>query len=211
MARLEPIEQSTAQTVVLSAHQDSVNQWNPWFGESPGADDNGSGSATIFEALRVILAGGVVPSRPLEFHWYSAEEAGLLGSQKVVASYIKQSRDIYAVYHNDMTGYLSDDTKNPAIGIVTDYVNQALVPTIEMLADAYSGISWVHTTCGYACSDHASWTKAGVPSAFTFEGPFEKHSPFIHTTKDTVEHINFDHMAAFCRVVVGFAIEMSYA
>jgi bacterial leucyl aminopeptidase len=29
--------------VILSAHIDSVNQWNPWFGRAPGADDDGSG------------------------------------------------------------------------------------------------------------------------------------------------------------------------
>jgi leucyl aminopeptidase len=29
--------------VIMSAHLDSVNQWNPYFGRSPGADDDGSG------------------------------------------------------------------------------------------------------------------------------------------------------------------------
>ncbi len=44
IARLEPANPNpNAEIVVLSAHQDSVNQWNPWFGRSPGADDDGSG------------------------------------------------------------------------------------------------------------------------------------------------------------------------
>ncbi|KAJ3365556.1 Leucine aminopeptidase 1 [Kappamyces sp. JEL0680] len=78
IARLEPVDASPdAEIVVLSAHQDSVNQWNPWFGRSPGADDDGSGSCTIFEALTVFVETGFVPSnRVLEFHWYSAEEGG---------------------------------------------------------------------------------------------------------------------------------------
>lgn len=29
--------------VILGAHIDSVNWLNPWFGRSPGADDDGSG------------------------------------------------------------------------------------------------------------------------------------------------------------------------
>ncbi|KAJ1780886.1 hypothetical protein LPJ59_007170, partial [Coemansia sp. RSA 2399] len=32
------------ETVVLSAHQDSVNLWLPWFGRASGADDDGSGT-----------------------------------------------------------------------------------------------------------------------------------------------------------------------
>lgn len=32
---------SSDDIIILSAHQDSVNQWNPWFGRSPGADDDG--------------------------------------------------------------------------------------------------------------------------------------------------------------------------
>lgn len=68
---------------MLSAHQDSVNQYDPYNGISPGADDNGSGSATVFEALRVMLKNEIVPVKPLEFHWYSAEEGGLLGSQAI--------------------------------------------------------------------------------------------------------------------------------
>ena len=73
--------QSEPEIVILSAHQDSVNQWNPWFGRSPGADDNGSGSTTIWEVLSVLVESGYIPEkRNLEFHWYSAEEGGLLGT-----------------------------------------------------------------------------------------------------------------------------------
>ncbi|KAI8910192.1 hypothetical protein EDD86DRAFT_190055 [Gorgonomyces haynaldii] len=208
IARIEPLELKTNETVILSAHQDSVNQFNPWFGRSPGADDNGSGSTTIFEALRVLLKSDWVPNKIVEFHWYSAEEAGLLGSQKVVQQYVKEKREVYAVYHNDMTGYLSEDIK-PTFGLVTDYVNKGLSKALEMIVDTYLSIGWAYTKCGYACSDHASWTKVGIPSTFSFEGPFEKSSPFIHTTQDTVAHINFEHMAEFVKAVIAFAVELS--
>ncbi len=94
IARLEPVEEfsQNPEIVILSAHQDSVNMWNPWFGRSPGADDDGSGTTTVFEAMTVLVEGGYVPSsRILEFHFYAAEEGGLLGSQKVVEQYVSQS------------------------------------------------------------------------------------------------------------------------
>ena len=37
--------------VILGAHLDSVNWLNPWFGRSPGADDDGSGTLTVSNVL----------------------------------------------------------------------------------------------------------------------------------------------------------------
>ncbi|KAI8927904.1 hypothetical protein BC831DRAFT_450925 [Entophlyctis helioformis] len=222
IARLEPASASASsasassapeEIIVVSAHQDSVNQFNPYFGRSPGADDDGSGSTTIFEALtRLVKSGSFVPVRPIEFHWYSAEEGGLLGSQKVVASYIKNEAKtrVIANFHNDMTGY-QPSKKKPVVGISTDFVNPKLTKFLELITETYSEIPWVHTKCGYACSDHATWTKAGVPAVFTFEAPFADHSPYIHTTEDTVDSIDFGHMAQFVRGVIGFAVELSLA
>jgi hypothetical protein len=36
----------------------------------------------------------------VEFHWYSAEEGGLLGSQAIFSAYEKQGRDVKAMYVN---------------------------------------------------------------------------------------------------------------
>ena len=52
---------------------------------------------------------------------------------------------------------------------------------LEMIIDAYVAIGYQESTCGYGCSDHASWNKMGFDAAFTFESPFEHHNPYIHT------------------------------
>lgn len=58
---------------------------------SPGADDDCSGTVSILEAFRVLAESGFIPvNGPVEFHWYAAEEGGLLGSQ-AVARYKKES------------------------------------------------------------------------------------------------------------------------
>lgn len=51
----------------------------------------------------MLYENGFVPGRPLEFHFYSGEEGGLLGSQKVVKKYVEDDVNVYAVLHNDMT------------------------------------------------------------------------------------------------------------
>ncbi|KAN0060236.1 hypothetical protein ACQY0O_007565 [Thecaphora frezii] len=84
---------------ILGAHQDSTNLF-PFFG-APGADDDGSGTVTIVEALRVLLSQGWRPETDVEWHWYSAEEGGLLGSQAVAASYEKEGRKVKAMLQQD--------------------------------------------------------------------------------------------------------------
>lgn len=74
---------------ILGAHQDSANYLFPLL-PAPGADDDCSGTVSILEAFRVLALSGYIPlDGPVEFHWYAAEEGGLLGSQ-AVARYKKE-------------------------------------------------------------------------------------------------------------------------
>ena len=67
-------------TIVIGAHQDSVNLWLPSILAAPGADDDGSGTVTIMEVFRTLLQSKDVvegkADNTIEFHWYSAEEGG---------------------------------------------------------------------------------------------------------------------------------------
>lgn len=125
-------------TVVIGAHQDSINLFFPSFFAAPGADDDGSGTVTILEALRVLLQFEAVlkgnASNTIEFHWYSAEEGGLLGSQAIFAAYAKEGRDVKAMLQQDMTGYVRktlDAGEPESVGVITDFVNPALTEFIK--------------------------------------------------------------------------------
>ena len=125
-------------TVVIGAHQDSINLFFPSILAAPGADDDGSGTVTILEALRVLLQSKAVvqgnASNTVEFHWYSAEEGGLLGSQAIFSAYAKQGRNVKAMLQQDMTGYVQktlEAGKPESVGIITDYVNLGLTEFIK--------------------------------------------------------------------------------
>lgn len=75
----ESKEGKAAPVTIVGAHCDSTNMLP--FLRSPGADDDGSGTVTTLEAFRALVESGYKPETPVEFHWYSAEEGGLLGSQ----------------------------------------------------------------------------------------------------------------------------------
>ncbi|KZT62398.1 Zn-dependent exopeptidase [Calocera cornea HHB12733] len=202
-------EEATAQngTVLIGAHQDSANMIP--FLPAPGADDDGSGSVTILEAYRGLLASNYTPVQDVEFHWYSAEEGGLLGSQAVASTYAQRGINIHSMIQLDMTAWVKKGTREE-IGIVTDYVDADLTQFIRTLVDAYCSIPSVDTQCGYACSDHASWSKVGYRSAFAIESTFENSDKNVHSTNDRLDispEFDFNHMLEFSKLTVGYIVE----
>lgn len=151
---------------VLGAHQDSVN-FLPVFA-APGADDDGSGTVTLLEILRALGKAGWAPESDVEFHWYSAEEGGLLGSQAVTDEYIRQGVRVNAVLQMDMTAFVKEGTRE-RIGLAADFVSPSLTSCVERIASHYLHIPVARTLLEYGASDHASWTRAGQPSAFVIE------------------------------------------
>ncbi|KAM0431357.1 hypothetical protein ACHAPT_005333 [Fusarium lateritium] len=204
----------SAKTIVVGAHQDSVNLQNRVSGRSPGADDDGTGSATILEAFRVLLTDSRVASNQaentIEFHWYAGEEAGLLGSGAIFQQYLREGRDVRAMLNQDMTGYVKPGSRE-VIGVITDNVDAGLTAFVKKVIGAYSSLPAVDTKCGYGCSDHASANRVGYPSAFAFESTFEDSSPYIHSAQDTISTVDFNHVGEFVKLVIGFAYELGFA
>jgi leucyl aminopeptidase len=194
--------------VVIAAHQDSTNIWP--FLPAPGADDDGSGTVTILEAYRALIAADFRPVRTVEFHWYSAEEGGLLGSQAVAKDYESRSINVLAMSQFDMTAWVKRGTREE-VGVITDFTDPNLTKFNKQLVEKYLNIPYVETKCGYACSDHASWRKAGYPSVFTIESSFENSNKNIHSTNDRIDisdEFSFSHMLEFSKLAVAFAIEL---
>ncbi|CAL3971517.1 hypothetical protein PZA11_007969 [Diplocarpon coronariae] len=209
---------SSNATVVIGAHQDSINLFLPSIFSAPGADDDGSGTVTILEALRVLLTSEEVvqgkAQNTVEFHWYSAEEGGLLGSQAIFTEYERTGRDVKAMLQQDMTGYVQgtlDQGKEESVGVITDFVDGALTEFIKTVVTEYCTIPYVETKCGYACSDHASASKAGYPSAFVIESAFSDSDKRIHTSDDTIAYLSFDHMLQHARLTLGLVYELAFA
>lgn len=202
---------TTAKTVVVGAHQDSINGANPANGQAAGADDDGTGSMAILEALRVLLtdsriAAGQAPNT-LEFHWYAAEEAGLLGSQAIFQQYAREGRNVAAMLQQDMVGY----SPKGVFGVITDNVSATLTSFTRLVINAYTSIKSVDTRCGYGCSDHASATRSGYPSAFVFEAAFDDSNPDIHTVRDTIDKVNFNHVLEHGKLILGFMYELAFS
>jgi len=206
IVRMEGTGANKNEIVVLGGHIDSISSGST----APGADDDASGSITVLEAFRVLAESGFKPSRTIEFQGYAAEEVGLRGSQDIANEYAKQGKIIAGMMQLDMTGYYKAGT-NPIISLTSDYTSVPLNAFVKKLVETYTTLPPASEACGYACSDHASFYKAGYNACHPFEAAAANENKQIHTTSDVYTRLNFDHVHQFVRLAVGFAVEMSLA
>ncbi|QWF15816.1 M20/M25/M40 family metallo-hydrolase [Lysobacter capsici] len=179
------------EVVVLGAHLDSISSSGSGDAmNAPGADDDASGIATLTEVLRVALASGYKPKRTIKFMGYAAEEVGLRGSKAIATDFQTRGVNVVGVLQLDMTNYRVSGA--PAVRLVSDYSNSSLQQFLRDLYTTYLGGTVGSYTCGYGCSDHASWTAAGFPAAIYFEGGTANggYSPYIHTPNDTMANMS---------------------
>ncbi|KAF8705614.1 peptidase M28 family, partial [Rhizoctonia solani] len=201
---------TSAAAVIFGCHIDSINLSSPSSGRAPGADDNGTGTVNLIEVFRALVTAGFSPARPVEFHFYAAEEVGLLGSQAIAANYKSSGKAVYAMINLDMTGYFKPGSTE-VIALVTDRVDSGLNTYLRSLISAYCSIpAGTDYQCGYACSDHASWNSQGYPAAFPFEAPTVSENPNIHSSSDTtsVSGFSWTHSLEFAKLATAAAVEL---
>jgi leucyl aminopeptidase len=196
------------EVVVLGGHLDSINGWGGETKRAPGADDNASGIAVLTETLRVLAQSGYKPRRTIQFMGYAAEEVGLRGSQDIAQKYKGQGKKVAGVIQFDMTNFKgsADD-----VYILSDNVDPALSAFLGKLVDEYlPGVRRNTVRCGYGCSDHASWTKAGYPASAAFESAFDDMNHKIHTAEDTLANSGGSaaHSVNFAKLGLAFAVEL---
>jgi len=204
IARIEGSGPDKDQIVVIGGHIDSISNGNT----APGADDDASGSAGALEVFRVLAQNGFKPSKSIEFHGYAAEEVGLRGSQAMAESYARQGKIIAGMMQLDMIGYYRPGSTR-VISVTTDFTSAALNEFTRKLATTYTTTPWSNDACGYACSDHASWNKAGYNACHPFEASANNENKQIHTVNDVTSRMDFAHAMEFVRLAVGYAVEMS--
>ena len=195
---------ATGAGIVVGGHMDTLDSN---YSKKPGADDDGSGTVTVLETARVLLSSGMHFNKPIYFVWYAAEEEGLVGSGYVVKDFKAKKIPVDAVMHMDMTGYAYEN--DPTMWLMTDYVDPGLTNYFETLIQTYVKRPVGRSSCGYACSDHATWTKNGYPAAIAFEASFDNMNPYIHTTNDTMGNLSLTHMADYAKLGVAFVTELA--
>lgn len=203
------IKGKTDEIIVIGGHADSIAGWWGRAGaHAPGADDNASGTATVTETLKVLAQSGYTPEKTIMFMAYAAEEVGLLGSKDIAKTFKRDGKNVVGVLQLDMTNFHGSNTD---ITLITDHTNQAQNEFLGNLIDTYlPELTWGRDTCGYACSDHASWTSQGFPASIPFEAKKNDMNGNIHTKRDTLDNMGgtADHALKFAKLALAYVIEL---
>ncbi|KDQ20484.1 hypothetical protein BOTBODRAFT_26505 [Botryobasidium botryosum FD-172 SS1] len=201
--------------VIIGGHLDSTCGSCAGQTPAPGADDDASGVAVVLAVLRILKEAGWKGKYAVEGHAYAGEEGGLLGSQKVATSYKNAGKTVRGMLQLEMIGWQPNTSgnsgKSSTITVLSDPITQmsshmtsivsAYVPTAERRS----------TKCGYGCSDHQSFYDAGYPVVcIAAYGPNDSNlNPNYHTTRDTVDKINFDRAADFVKATLAWVVEVA--
>lgn len=200
---------NASEVVVMGGHLDSINMsGNGETSRSPGADDDASGVASLTEAVRAMVAAGYKPRRTLKIIGYAAEEAGLLGSKDIAANFKANNVNVVGVLQLDMTNY-HGSAKD--VWIYTDYTDSQQNTFLASLLSTYMpNVTVGYSSCGYACSDHASWQNQGFPASIPFEALMGEDNPYIHSADDTYANSGnqADFALKFAQLATAYAVEL---
>jgi hypothetical protein len=171
--------------VMLSAHFDS------WDGSS-GATDNGTGTLTMMEAMRILSKVYPHPKRTiLAGHW-SGEEEGEVGSKAFTEDHPEVLKGLQALFNQDNgTGRivrLSGAGLPDAATHIAEWLNQ--IP-LELRNQIQFGGSGFPAGGG---SDDYSFSCSGAPAFGLGALPWDYGNYTWHTNRDTPDKIVYDDL-----------------
>jgi carboxypeptidase Q len=166
--------------VILSAHFDS---WDA----GSGATDNGTGTTTMLEAMRILRQTYPQPKRTILIGLWGGEEQGLNGSRRFVAMNPHIVDGIQALFNQDNgTGRIVNismqglSAVSPAFRSWLDRVPETITRHITLRDPG------MPSTGG---TDHASFVCAGAPAFSLGSNTWEYFTATWHTNRDTFDKI----------------------
>ncbi len=192
--------------VVICGHYDSM-PGGPV--ASPAADDDGSGTVAVLEALRVMASHEF--ENTIVFALWDEEEQGKLGSIYYAGVAAASDVEIIAAVNMDAISYDGDGdglmrvhTKNIANSV-------ALKDTAMMVNASYAGLQlpMAINLPGETYSDHASFWSENYSAILIIEDFDNDGNPHYHTSTDLVDYIDQPYFHGLARLSIGTAAVMA--
>jgi Zn-dependent M28 family amino/carboxypeptidase len=180
--------------VVIGGHLDS---WD--LGQ--GTTDNGTGSAVVLEAARILTKCGTRPKRTIRCILFTGEEQGLRGSR----AYVQQHKDEMArismcVVHDLGTG------KVTGLGLMG---HKSLQPMMEAELTSLKPLGVTQFSQNrMGGSDHASFDQAGVPGFYFLQDPAEYRFTH-HSQSDTLDKASEPDLVQGAEVMAALAMRVA--
>lgn len=195
---LSGYNQSSDCIYVICAHYDSVPG-------SPGADDDGSGTALVLAAAEIMSQYSF--EHTVRFVAFSGEEQGLLGSHYYVEEAYQNGDNIIAALNADMIGYAVTTSDGKKIKVYDDDESQWITDFTTDISQIYyeyidldvidSGWTWG--------SDHYSFWEFGYNAVFYHEYHFNS---YYHSPQDIIENMNLTYAVKCSKLILATLAEL---
>lgn len=170
--------------VILSAHFDS------WEGHS-GATDNGTGSLTMLEAMRILKTVYPKPARTILVAHWSGEEQGILGSGSFAADHPEVAAGLQFAFNQDNgTGRIV--SLGPSV--LPENGPRLAKYLAAMPSDITQWIRMQPPQAYSAGSDHVSWLCRGAPALNLNALSWDYSYTTWHTNKDSFDKVVLDDL-----------------
>lgn len=189
--------------VIVCGHFDSYS--NQPYILAPGADDNGTGTAAVLEAARLLSQ--------YQFRWtimfitFSGEEQWMLGSYHWVDSVaVPQQLNIGGVYNMDMFAYTAYDSS--LMYVIRNIQSTPLAILAESVNIQYNiGLEVVNFWDEDCAGDNTPFWEQGIKAVFVLEdsewGIWNGSNPHYHTTHDTIGNLRLGQLLRGTQLAVG--------
>jgi len=177
--------------VIICGHFDSTSR--SYMYAAPGADDNGTGVATVMTAAEILSRHAFEYS--IRYVCFDAEEMGLIGSNYYASLARRLDIDIIGVLNFDMMGYWKPGVEKD-LEIETNHASQWLANAIINAAELYTDTPYeLHVYDDAWWGDHYSFWRTGC-AAVNHEEAWDWYdpdfNPYYHSTDDLLEHVDPD-------------------
>jgi hypothetical protein len=188
--------------------------------DSPGANDDGSGTVLTMELARVFAESGLEFDATLVFMCWAGEEQGLIGSMAHAQQLAAEKVVVDANFNNDIIGNITGgngqvDGKTVRVYSLgpEDNMNRSLARYIERVAAVYVPGHRIRLMAREdrfgRGSDHSSMTANGFP-AVVFREANENFNR-QHNANDLLEGVDFRYLAQNARVNAASAASLALA
>lgn len=188
-------------TVVICGHYDAM-PGGPV--AAPAADDDGSGTVSVLEAMRVLMPHTF--ENTICFAFWDKEEQGLLGSHFFAGVAAANDDTIVGVVNMDAIAYDSNGDRHMKVH-TKPIANSIAIKDTALLVNTTYGIDLPITVQnpGATYSDHASFWQEGYGAILVIEDFENDGNPHYHTSTDLLQYMDQGYWADLTRLSVGTA------
>lgn len=169
--------------VICGAHYDSWNgdTADPDTVRAPGADDNATGVAGIWETARLLSRYKF--DRTIIYANWNAEEIGLFGSEAYAKECAENRIAIVGYFNMDMNGYLQEGSDIHMHVVYVDQDSLLAQMFFDVCHTYFPDMPVRQNWMPHGDSDFSSFNRSGYPALHPFEDVYAS-SPYIHTRQD---------------------------